>query len=495
MGRLILVGLLAVAVALVGTPAFAEVQNIKVSGDIDAKAIIHKNYDLKRKQLNNPGGGASETVAANVVTNSDDADFLLTTTRIRVDADLTDNVSTSVRLLNQRPWGVATSAVNQIHIDNAYVTLKEFLYSPLTIIAGRQDLKYGTGFIVGPGLLADPNGAFAALVPAGTTSSQAQIGREFSAFNSYDAIRMILDFAPITVEGLMAKITETGVARDDQTLYGAVVNYKLDRWSAEIEPYWFYKMDESAALVTGDQVNFPRVYEANYVHTFGVRTAAKPIENLMVNVEGAYQSGWLVDNGGVSGATRQERDRHGWAGDVDVRYNWASTRWTPTTGLGWVYYSGGPHHEAGEIVGDVQDRSGNFTAWDPMYRGSFTTYIQDFLAGNDAANLYATFDANDSAANTNRQLLYGDFSLNPIQDVTLWARYTHAWFARTPVAGRSTNAGDEVDAKVVYNYTDDVQFGLFTGVFFPGTYYAQAASSARGHDAAWTLGGDAAVKF
>ena len=487
MGKFILVGLLAFAVALSGT-AYAEVQNVKVGGDINLQVIDHHNYDLKRKQNNTPGGGAGGSAT---ISNDDDSNFFLSTMHLTVDADLTDNVSTHVRLLNQRVWDAAASATDQINIDNAYVVLKEFLYSPLTVIAGRQDLNYGTGFIVGLGLLADPNGAFS----SNATGSQTQIGQEYSAYNSYDAVRLILDFAPVTVEGLMARLNETGVASDNQDLYGLVVNYKLDRWSAEIEPYWFYKMDESAALVTGDQVNFPRVYEANYVHTFGVRTAAKPIENLMVNVEGAYQSGWLVDNGGVSGATRQERDRHGWAGDVDVRYNWASTRWTPTTGLGWVYYSGGPHHEAGEIVGDVQDRSGNFTAWDPMYRGSFTTYIQDFLAGNDAANLYATFDANDSAANTNRQLLYGDFSLNPIQDVTLWARYTHAWFARTPVAGRSTNAGDEVDAKVVYNYTDDVQFGLFTGVFFPGTYYAQAASSARGHDAAWTLGGDAAVKF
>ena len=96
MKRLLLVGLLAFAVALTGT-AYAEVQNIKVSGDLDMKAISHHNYDLKLKQKNESGH-----VGVGPITNDDNSNFLLSTLHVNVDADLTDNVSTSVRLLNQR---------------------------------------------------------------------------------------------------------------------------------------------------------------------------------------------------------------------------------------------------------------------------------------------------------------------------------------------------------------------------------------------------------
>jgi len=203
MRRLIVVGLLAFAVALTGT-AYAEVQNIKVSGDIDLKGISHQNYDLKDKQRNfsHEGTGGPDNVS-----NDDNESFFLSTVHLKVDADLTDNVSTTVRLLNQRKWDNHVAGDDQMSLDTAYVTLREFLYSPLTVIAGRQDLNYGTGFIVGAGRLADPEGVF----PSTATTGNQSTGQEYSAHNSFDAIRAILDFAPLTVEGLISKNNETGV--------------------------------------------------------------------------------------------------------------------------------------------------------------------------------------------------------------------------------------------------------------------------------------------
>ena len=500
MRKMILVGLLAFAVALTGT-AYAEVQSVKVSGDLDMKAVSHENYDLKLKQGNITGNVNSGDVPA--VTDDDDANFFLSTTHVKVDADLTDNVSTSVRMVNQRTWDAEAHAAgrdsNSINIDNAYVVLKEFLYSPLTVIAGRQDLNYGTGFIVGPGLLADPQGTFASLATGGTT--QAQIGQEYSAYNAYDAIRFILDFAPWTIEGVLAKINETGITTNDQNLYGFLINRKLDRWNAEVEPYWFFKDNEAETLTVNDSSATPgtqRTYETNRIHTVGLRTAATPIENLKVNLEAAHQFGKLID---TTGTQLQNRTRDAWGWTADGRYTWANVRWTPVTGVGWVYYSGeeatDENTSAIGATGATNHNDGDrFNAWDPMYRGAFHTFIQDFLTGRDApAGLYATFDRNDTAATTNRQLLYADLGLKPLEDLTLWGRYTHAWFARAPRSGRSTTAGDEVDVKAVYAYTDDVQLAVFGGWFFPGGYYDNPGPNNRGNTLAWTTGGSASVKF
>ncbi len=511
MRRLILVGLLAFAVALTGT-AYAEVQNIKVSGDLDIKAVSQSNYDLKLTQENRAGTDAGGDAADS---DDDDVRFALSTVRVRVDADLTDNVSTSVRLLNQRVWdslGAADSDdEGSIQIDNAYVTLKEFLYSPLTVIAGRQNLTYGTGFIVGNGQLADPTGTFAGLATA-AADSQAQHGQEYSAFNSYDAIRLILDYAPLTVEGVWAKVNETGTDEDDETLYGALVNYKLDRWEAEVEPYWFYKDDEAGGAAGGtaggvitvndatSTLGALRTYEIARTHTVGLRVAASPVENLKLSGEGAHQFGEIIDLG-AGGITYQERDRDAWGANIYANYTWAQVPWTPSTGVGWTFYSG--EETSGITDAPVGgratglDQNDDFGAWDPVYRGSFTTYIQDFFSGRDAApNLYATFDAQDTNATTNRHLISGDVQLSPMEDVTLWGRWTHVRFDEEPRPGRSTHVGDELDVKALYDYTDDVQLSAWGGWFFPGDYYDDPTSSnSRGNQLAWTAGAGGSVKF
>lgn len=498
MRQLIVVGLLAFAVALSGT-AYAEVQNIKVSGDIDLKGVSHINYDLKEKNRNFSHEG---TGGFDAITNDDNERFFLSTVHVQVDADLTDNVSTSVRLLNQRKWDAQTAAFDNVNIDNAYVTLREFLYSPLTIIAGRQDLNYGTGFIVGAGRLADPEGVF----PSSATTGAQATGQEYSAYNSFDAIRAILDFAPLTVEGLIAKNNETGVLTNDEDLYGLIVNYKLDRWEAEIEPYWFFLNDESGArTVTVNDAALgaaARAYEVNRVHTVGIRGAATPIENLRLNGEVAHQFGELIDTGTaatVASANYQERDRDAWGADLYANYTWAQVPWTPATGVGWVFFSGEePEAENGVLgVARTLGQGDEFNAWDSIYRGSFTNYIQSFLGGQDApANLYTTLDRNDTGAATNRHYLYFDASAKPMKDVTLWGRYTRSWFDESPRPGRDDHAGDEVDVKVLYDYTEDVQLSAFGGWFLPGDYYeGEAVSASRSNDLAWTAGGGAKVKF
>ena len=67
----------------------------------------------------------------------------LSQVRVRVDADLTDNIAATVRLLNERVWGEEGQAGDEtdIDLDLAYVAVKEFLYSPLSLIVGRREIK------------------------------------------------------------------------------------------------------------------------------------------------------------------------------------------------------------------------------------------------------------------------------------------------------------------------------------------------------------------
>ena len=135
MKKMLLIAVLALALA--AAPAFASVQNIKIGGDIESTYLVRDQFDL--------GGGAE-------LSNTQDYDqkFFFTQTRLNVAADLTDNVSATVGLINERPWGDEgqDASANDIDLNLAFVTLREMLYSPLTVVVGRQNFKYGNSFIV-----------------------------------------------------------------------------------------------------------------------------------------------------------------------------------------------------------------------------------------------------------------------------------------------------------------------------------------------------------
>ena len=470
---------LAVAVALVAVPAFAEVQNVKVSGDINVKAISKDNFDLRK-------------TTSGTTTNDDKLQTYLQTTHVAVAADLTDNVSANVTLMNQRFWDTDNAASNDVDLALAYVTLKELVYSPLTVTVGRQDLNFGTGFIVSnAALLRDPNGTFGAGASAAVTTVHGTQLQEFSMHNAYDALRLTLDYAPLTVDYVLAKIQERGEGGHDQDLMGVNLNWTgapVERWNGQAELYWFWKNDRVAGLVLGDSAG--RTYDHNQVHTIGGRTALEVLKNFWVNAELAGQIGEVEDTALAAGQSAQTRDRMALAAQASANYTFANTAWTPNLGLGWVYFSG--EKNSGTSGGDTDD----VNTWDQFYRGQGYGAISDYFTGNDAGyGYYTTFDPNYTDAGTNRHLLYVDVGAKPWSDLTLQARYLHAWFAEAPVSGRSKTAGDEVNVQAKWDYTEDVQAGLLGAAFLPGTYYDGADAATRGRNTAWEVIGDLTVKF
>ena len=74
--------------------------------------------------------------------------------------------------------------------DEGYlVEFKEFLYQPLTVIVGRQNLRYGNGLIIGD---PDTDQTASGKVPVAIS--------DLSLRKSFDAVRGIFDFAPWTID-------------------------------------------------------------------------------------------------------------------------------------------------------------------------------------------------------------------------------------------------------------------------------------------------------
>lgn len=443
---LTLICILAIA-AFVCVPAFAEVQNVKVGGDITVRSLYRNNYDLDK----------DDGLSTGATPNNNADNYFTQSVGLNIDADLTDNVSTAVRLVNQRDWDNNSSgaATFDVDLDLAYVTLKEMIYAPLTLTVGRQDLWFGRGLVIGTHL------------PAADTTQTAQSdynsslnADEYSETTAFDAIKATLDLAPWKLDLLYSKIDENTVsANDDVSLYGANLGYKFDVYNAEAEAYYFGKDDESQPTGNQNQV---------IVNTYGIRGSLEPLTNLTLGAEGAIQRGRYAD---VRVASRQLR---AWAADVFGKYNFADVAWKPALSVEWLMLSGE------DDPGSQATATGKWTGWDAMYRGKFDTAIRDFQN-----YLYATrarigttdtvWDQDSGMSNQNSLVITG--SVVPTEDVTVKGTYAHFWLNEKPSAanrgslGNSDELGDELDVLLTYDYTEDVSFGLLTGWFFPGKVF------------------------
>ncbi len=481
-------------------PAFAETQNVKVSGSLDAYWFYRDNYDLRKG--NDAGAipvlgtvpGTSHSGDINHRSNGDD--YFRSNTQIEVSADLTDNVSTVINIVNQRDWNASgfedgssvgdsrtsiSGAEFDIVLDLAYVQMKEIFYSPLTLTIGRQDLWFGRGFIVGNNNRAwDPQGA-----------TQAD---EYSVQTAFDAIRATLDFNPWTLDFVYSKIVENSHdPEDDIDLYVANVNYKFAEYNAVAEGYLVTEIDRSTinTLTTAGGLNSaPSTVSSgsNDTYTVGGRVQFDPISQITLGGELAYQFG----NYRAAAGSTPKRDRSAWAADIFGTYRWDYT-WKPEITAEYVLFSGEEN---------LSNTSGDYGAWNGLYRGKFWTAYADFREF-----VYATGDPVDQSATTNEQFIQVKAAIKPLDDLLLEAAFTYLWndqdVHNTPgnqaSSVRDNEIGYEIDLQATYDYTEDVSFGFLAGWFVPGDFYDAApdtgASDARSNATALDLVSSVKVTF
>ncbi|MFH0764129.1 MAG: alginate export family protein [Candidatus Omnitrophota bacterium] len=500
---------LAIALSVAGS-VYAETQSVKVSGDLTMRALLRDQYNLR----SHPDEA--------IITGTDSAQqqWLMSVAAVQIDADLTDNVQTVIRILNQRDWNVydstgATGTMNpngrglyianqdefDVMIDLAYVQLKNFIYSPLTVTIGRQDLWFGKGFIVGANQQNPGSGPGSnTILASGNLSAP-----EYTAINSFDAVKAVLDYDPWTITGIYSNIYTDGVqAKDGVDLWGVNVGYKFNSYNAESEAYWFYQQDDSIT-------HFGETQSTNNVYTLGLRGSFDPINAFTLNGEIAWQGGSYL------GSTLQQtsRPRSAWALDVsgECRYFADKTAWKPKIGAEYIYYSG----DKNESYGDV-NAGGTYTGWNPMYRGKFDSAIREFVGKFYSTARYAVSGAvtqscaDDSRTNQHQMVFMG--SVQPIDSVTVKANYNLFWnqyfwtpntgtFNANVLDGQSTGGfiGQEVDININWDYTEDVSFGLLAAWFVPNETYrsslvVSAASNQSGYDKVATdLVGTVKVSF
>lgn len=438
MKKLILALIITFAVSSLG---FAAVQNIKVSGDISAQAITR---DLSL--------GLTGTA-------KDSEDFLISQIRVRFDADLTENVSAVVQLLNERLWGAEneTTSDTGVDLDLGYIVMKNFIYDPLTVTIGRQNLRFGRGLIVG-----DPDTDN----QVSDASALYGVADDLSLRKSFDAIRATLDFSPLTLDIIYAKVKENATnVEDDVDLYGFNANYEVSD-NTTVEGYLFVKDKDQGATSAG--------HNNDKVYTVGIRGETTAINNLTLYGEYAYQFGREYQ-----GAGKSDLSRDAFAAQVGADYALKDSRNT-VIGLCYTYLSG-----------DDDSNDSDQDAWDPMFEDQKVGEIANLLFNN-----------------TNLQYVKLSVGTDLRQDIRLGLDYYYLRLAEKLSGSTMTGAssvisnneyaidssekdiGNEIDLSLKYDYTEDVQLGMYAGIFLPGDLFDNANDST-----AYSVRGTVSVDF
>jgi len=457
------------AFAGLAVSAFADVQNIRISGDIRIRGYFLSDV--------------SSRSTANVQGESADS-YITQRTRVSVEADLEDHVLVVVTLRAESMWGSMNESyeggsgagvgaspevggmtkINRgfdVGVNEAYVQFNEMFWQPLTLKLGRQYLQYGRGLIF------------------------SSLDQEYN----FDAARLVMDFYPLTVDLVYIKAWEgqffgagnygwgSLTTGDNTSSIDAIflnARYEMsDSVLRDVEVYAGY-LGNNVNLWGYKGVPWVPASDANGVGAspiiVGLRADLAPVKNLDVWAEGTYEAGKLNGNNGHLNA---------WLANTGFRYTFADAKWAPAINGNYVYATGD-----GEL-------GHNFVPWfDYAYNGYVfnpaLSNIHIFNLGasvkpsaNTSLSLQAYYylkDEEAAAAGSARNVDFGGFGV-------------------TVPAGSGCDIGGEVDLIAGYDYSKDVRLQLIYGVFAPSSGFAGNGGDGEASSVAQLIRGEVNVKF
>ena len=420
-------------------PIQAEVQNIKVGGDLQVYGVTEADYDL-----DNAANSSGDTTDGG-------GDYLTSYVRLYLSADMTDNVAAYIRLINERDWGdntaLGTAAPNtgvvnpatdrtdlHVDLDLAYVTFKDVLGYPLTVTVGRQELFYGEGFLIADGEVYTASGTY-----------------EYDLRKSFDAIRASIDLKPFTVDLFTAKFIETVLqASQDCDLYGVNVTYDyLDQATFDVGLFATNYHPELVLNTTTATANSAD----DDCYTISVRGEGEPLPQLIPGLflkgELAYQWGDKLEEVHIT-----DRDAWGGYGGAEYLFDFFMEPYIKTNLV--------------IMTGDKTYGDSKHQKFEPLFSGEVYGLIandRDILGLNEATR--ASRSDLTGEAMTNMRIFSLGGGLKPTESTKVGLTWYNYDVQNKWVNARGSNFGDELDITFDYDYTEDVRLGMTIAVFDP----------------------------
>ena len=352
--------LLAVAVVATALPAAAELQNVTIGGEITIRGNYYRNLvtspggaELRWPALQGfntlwgrpigtgaPGNFPGIVSAFSWDSARNDLTYVEQRTRMNVNADFTNQVSAFIEFDYYNIWGddfrsdyitgadMVRANNDDVQLYQAYIEANEMWGMPLRARVGRQELSFGSEWLVG--------------TKDGAT--------EFTG-RSFDALRLTFGDDLYTLDAFAAQLADTGVAEQDGDVwfYGVYGSY-LGLEDITIDAYYLFLRDPRRITDT----NFPWFvewvedifglddYSTTRLNTIGLRGAGV-VGGFDFEAEVAYQWGNAGQVGSLFtpflyGDNRADFDNN-WGVNVEVGYTF-NQMWQPRVYLGYAYLDG-----------------------------------------------------------------------------------------------------------------------------------------------------------
>jgi hypothetical protein len=489
--RYSMIAMLAATSALFASPAFAELQNVEVGGEIRIR-WNHFSPEAVAGQVR-PGIGLfniGNPLGAQFNEEGNSLNFVEQRTRLNVTADFTKDVTAFIEIDSYDWFGEDFRAEyitslnrfantnDDIEIYQAYIETRDTWGVPLRMRVGRQEMQFGSEWLVGNN---DTSSFFSGL--------------------SFDGITLAYDTDMFTITAFATILEENSPIEEDSDVnfYGIYGSYHGIE-DVSIDAYYLFLRDGR-----GSRLGFPfdtpnvglfgriansieRVFgvdqydETQKIHTFGLRGAGV-VAGFDWEAEVAYQIGDAPNTvraffspdpnsfltgpaflpfGGPYGDDDAEYDA--WAANIEVGYTFDAAI-QPRVYLGAAYFEG------------EDNREDTFREW---LRNLFPFYTQD--ASISFNRLFSDWEYSEFLADgdlSNAIVFRGGLSLAPTEtvEVLLTGAYFLAdeTFTSNGVLGfpflgyeSDDELGWELGLYLSYDYTEDLVFNFGYAHFFAG---------------------------
>lgn len=362
-----------------------------------------------------------------------------------------DDVTAKIQLTNQT-WGegvtydqsslgATDSAMdnnsNKVFLDNAYININNMLGLPVEGTFGRQNLVYGSGFV-----LLDGQSQFAStsiyfdgvklrwhMTDKMTLDAMYMKDQENNVRNNYNA-----DIA-----------ATSGGNGDDITLSGL---YFTGKSCPVVGQQEFYALNRHDQWIGKD------------IWMYGARLSDKLTNGFDYALEGAIQKG--------DASFSKDQDAYGMK--LDAGYTFKNTSWTPRIYANYSFMSG---DEGG---------SNDSEQWDVFYGG--WPQWGDLLAwkylniggGNSLNSVYDSYDSYSKVAGeavySNLQIITLGASANLTPKFSVNLSYSDLSFDET-TGGISDDFGDYYQTNLKYQYNKNVSFSVYGALLAPGAAFTK----------------------
>lgn len=346
---------LAALIVLGAAPAFAELQNVIVGGQVRIRGNYYMNTMTGIENSNLIWGAGllgGRSIGTGVNFNipgvlglrgwdedEHSLDFVEQRTRLNVKADFSNEVGAFIEMDAYDIWGgdfrsnyitgadFVTPTSDDVEMYQAYIEANEMWGLPLRLRIGRQELAFGSEWLLG---VNDTSSFFTGL--------------------SFDAVRLTYATDMFSVDAFAAELAEGGPFEEDEDvwLYGVYGSY-LGLEDIVIDAYWLMVRDGRRLADTNlgwfgewieDLFNVDD-YDPTYMHTVGLRGAGT-IGAFDFEAEVAYQFGDAHQVGFLFrpfayGDDDAEYDAIG--ANLEVGYTF-DMAWQPRIWLGGAYLDG-----------------------------------------------------------------------------------------------------------------------------------------------------------